>query len=209
MSVDLACSRCGAPLPPNAASAVATCAYCGATAAPRPRVVEHIVERITVVAPPLGADGSLRCPRCAEGLREGGSDEKVLHGCPRCGGMWVDNATVERLRDAQDPDFEDIARRLVPVVMHSPRRSPEIACPVCRASMRRSQLADTMHAIDVCDAHGTWFDRDELSTFVRAFAEQRAGEIDDEDLEAAGIPGHARGSEKGDGFFTNLFSLLK
>lgn len=68
--------------------------------------------------------------------------------------------------------------------------------------MRRSALADTMHAIDVCDAHGTWFDRNELATFVSAFSEQRAGEIDDEDLAAAGVPGRS------DGFFTQLLSLL-
>jgi Zn-finger nucleic acid-binding protein/DNA-directed RNA polymerase subunit RPC12/RpoP len=209
MSVDLACSRCGAPLPPDAASTVATCAYCGATAVPSPRVVERVVERILVATAPLGADGERRCPRCAEELREARSGEKVVRGCPRCGGMWIDNATVEQLSNAHDAELEDVARRLVPFVAHSPRRSPEIACPECHGSMRRSRLADTMHAIDVCDAHGTWFDRDELSTFVRAFAEQRAGEIDDEDLAAAGVPGHARGSDSGDGFFTNLFSLLK
>ena len=211
MSVDLACSRCGAPLPPDAASAVATCAYCGATAAPGPRVVEHIVERIIVATAPLGAEGALRCPRCAEGLHEARAGEKRLHGCPRCGGLWVDNATVEQLRDAHDAEFEDVARRLVPLVLSSPRRSPEIACPECHASMRRSALADTMHAIDVCDAHGTWFDRDELATFVSAFAEQRAGVIDDEDLAAAGVPGRGRGSATEDGvfFFTTLFSLLK
>jgi hypothetical protein len=58
----------------------------------------------------------------------------------------------------------------------------------------------------VCAEHGTWFDGEELPLFIRTFAEARAGEVTTEDLNAAGVPGDARGEE---GFFTNFFRLLR
>lgn len=68
--------------------------------------------------------------------------------------------------------------------------------------MKRTEAPGTIHTIDTCAAHGTWFDGLELPQFIEAFAEARAGEITEEDARAAGLPGSGGG---GGGFFTELF----
>jgi Zn-finger nucleic acid-binding protein len=210
MSQDLRCAGCGAPLPAAAAADVTTCEFCGATAVPPPAVVERRVERVVVVRPADEvAEGKLRCPRCAHPLREASAAGALLRGCQSCGGLLLDGATVQRLQDHRDPGVEDAARTLLGAWLRRAQARPEeISCPVCGAAMRRVVDRLARHHVDVCDAHGTWFDGDELPAFIRAFAELRAGELDDEDLAAAGIPGSA--PKEGDGgFFTDLFSLLR
>jgi Zn-finger nucleic acid-binding protein len=198
---ELRCARCGAPLPPSSARAAATCTYCGATSAPPPRVVERVVERVVVATAQEPDGATMRCPRCADGLREARSGDAVVRACRACGGVWLEAATVERLMRARDPELETAARRLVGVVlMPVPNRHARISCPACGATMRRVEVPETVHSIDVCDPHGTWFDRDELPIFVSAFAEARAGEVTDDDLDAAGVGG---------GFFTSLFRKLR
>ncbi len=196
MSTALTCSRCGGPLGPEAAHRATTCAFCGATSSPLPEVVERIVERV-IVATPKDAAGNLRCPRCADGLREVRASGAILRGCDRCGGIWLDKATVARLERARDDEIATAARRLVGVVMVRPDRSALASCPECGATMKRREIAGTIHLLDSCPEHGTWFDGFELPEFIRAFAEQRAGEITEEDAAAAGVPE--------DGFFTKLF----
>jgi Zn-finger nucleic acid-binding protein len=83
---------------------------------------------------------------------------------------------------------------------------PDRTCPA-----RRAQLAKTCHAIDLCETHGTWIDRDELPQLINAFAEERAGEISNEALQAAGVPGGLDAGLATDdeaGFFTRLFRDL-
>ena len=45
-------------------------------------------------------------------------------------------------------------------------------CPGCQKVMAVQKLACGV-VIDICDQHGAWFDRDELSQFVGALATQR------------------------------------
>jgi hypothetical protein len=47
-------------------------------------------------------------------------------------------------------------------------RSPRapLTCPVCRTAMECVGLSETVHDVDVCKAHGTWFDRTELAAFM-------------------------------------------
>ncbi len=201
----IACCACGAPLPPRAAQVPTACPYCGATNAPPPRVVE--VERI-VVATPRAATGGTLCPRCAEPLRDKAVGETRLRGCERCGGLWLDTATVERLRRVRDTDVEDAARRMIGGLLRRIDVAQRVSCPECGAAMERHVVPDTVHDIDVCGAHGTWFDYQELSMFIRTFAEQRAGDVTAEDLEAAGVPGGGLPADDG-GFFTDLFHSLR
>ena len=124
--------------------------------------------------------------------------------------MWLDNASVARLRDRNDPDVSEALRKLAPIVfpMDPAVRQAEIGCPQCAATMKRVVVPDTIHYIDVCDAHDTWFDRDELSMFVSVFVRQREGEIDDADLAAAGVPGGSRPDGES-GFFTDLYRAIQ
>jgi Zn-finger nucleic acid-binding protein len=200
MSTALTCPRCGAPLSPGADRNATVCSYCGATAMPPPKVVA--VERVMVIAPTGdSAQGALMCPRCALALRDVRSDESVLHGCTSCGGVWLDRAVVERLSRARDPDLERAAGRILGLMRPPPGlRDPLICCPVCAAPLRRTEIANSVSQIDVCDAHGTWFDRNEVVTFAEASAEARAGEVSEDDLRAAGVGG---------GFFSRLFGSLR
>jgi Zn-finger nucleic acid-binding protein len=188
-----------------------SCPFCNATVAPPPDVVEveRVVQRVVVVE----GEGSamMRCPRCGGSCREGHArDGTVLRGCSQCAGLWIDNATVARLRDYSDGDIEGVARdltRIVAMPMPREQRLAELSCPTCAKPMRRIAIPETIHSVDVCSDHGTWFDRDELSMFVRTFAEARAGTVTDDDLAAAGIPG-AQTKPGGGGFFTDLFASL-
>lgn len=131
----------------------------------------------------------------------------------QCAGIWIKREDVERLMKFRDTDVEQEAKHLVGAafILGPPRnRDAMIACPECSAPMRRAAVPDTRHAVDVCEAHGTWFDREELPAFVGAYAAARAGEVDEDDLRAAGIPSHGRsdGDDDDDGFFTGMFRNL-
>ena len=156
------------------------CPFCGTVSVPPPEVVA-----VGRVAKPMGhetaPDARLPCPRCAAFLVEKRARDTVLSGCRSCGGIWLDAATVARLRSARDEEIDAAARRIKPdfVGSQGPDRAAPIACPVCRQSLRRTSIPGTSHVVDVCDAHGTWFDRaeaDELEVFVHAFEALRAGE---------------------------------
>ena len=248
--MDLTCTGCGGRLPPEGARETVTCRYCGATCVPPPEVIEHVVERVVVQRIPLPTGGEagppgMPCPRCAAYLKEKRVHAALIAACRECGGIWVDAATVERLKSAHDEELEnalksseaaarwrpwirrvrltkahelspDLERLLIdkataerlksahdeelenaarringPLVLVGPPPDQRLAisCPVCSGPLRRVEIPDTMHSVDVCDVHGTWFDRcngDELQMFVTSFAEARAGEVTEGDLRSAG-----------------------
>jgi Zn-finger nucleic acid-binding protein len=197
--MDLSCARCGATLPPEAARVATTCRYCGATSAPAP--VERVIERVVVGRPdlviPAGPpqEQQLPCPRCADFLVEKRVGGAALASCKTCGGLWLDTATVERLKRAHDAEIEGVAIKMDRLLLLTADPVPQnmpLACPVCRARLKKVDLPDTAHVIDVCDAHGTWLDRargDELKMLVTEFEAARAGEVTDGDLEDAGVGG--------------------
>ena len=192
---DLQCGRCGAPLPPAAAQSVVTCTYCGASSTPGPRVVEHRVERVVVVAASgdQEAPGTLHCPRCGGALREARSDRSPLLVCRPCGGVWAENTTVERLTRVRDDDITDTVRRAVGPFAPKPgdpRR--EVSCPVCSSALRRVAVPNAEATVDTCTQHGTWFDWGEIPAFIQGYVDLRSGELDDDDLAAAGLPGHRK-----------------
>lgn len=190
---ELACSRCGGALPFEAATAPVRCAYCGTTSVPGPRVVEHVVERIVIAAPPPSpGEARLRCPRCATGMPERRIGPGVAAGCSSCGGLWLDTAIVERLRDVHDTVLEEALRRpfgIVLVMGQPPNRHARISCPECFGAMRWIEIPDGVSGIDACDAHGTWFDARELPLFLESVAKARAGDVSPDDLQAAGVGG--------------------
>lgn len=199
----LACPTCGAPLPADAEHRATTCPFCGAVAAPAPRVIERVVERIVVAQAEASSPstGGPCCPRCARVLEDVRSGAKVVGVCTRCGGVWIDRETTDYLTRVSDPDLELAVRRAVGIITGPPMGTRQVAlsCPVCADATRRVEIANTVNGVDVCDAHGTWFDRDELEMFVKSHVDARAGEIDGDDLRAAGVEG---------GFFSKVFRSL-
>jgi Zn-finger nucleic acid-binding protein len=113
-------------------------------------------------------DPRLPCPRCADYLNETRVHESVLSSCRSCGGMWIDSATIGRLRTARDHEVEAAAQRVAkrePDAFNPPDRSLSIACPVCRQSLQRTPFPGTSEPIDWCAAHGTWLDHAEILGF--------------------------------------------
>jgi Zn-finger nucleic acid-binding protein len=166
---------------------------------PAPRVVERVVERIVVASPPpTPEEARLRCPRCATGMPERRIGPGVAAGCRSCGGLWLDTAIVDRLRAARDEELESALRKPFGVVLvmgPTPNRTARISCPECAGPMRWVEIPDSPHGVDVCDAHGTWFDARELAAFLESEAAARAGEVTTDDLQSAGVGG----------FFARLF----
>lgn len=142
----------------------------------------------------------LPCPRCAAWLVEANTRDAVLSTCRHCGGAWLDAATVERLKRARDADIDAAAARVAARGTEGapPDRALSIACPVCRERLRREAIPGTSKTVDVCSAHGTWFDgadADELRSFIAAFEALRADGAPDDDRPA--------GLERG--FLSRLF----
>ncbi len=164
-----------------------------------------MVERIIVARDPENAAKGLCCPRCARTLEEVRSATKAVLMCGKCGGVWVDRETADYLARVSDPDLETAVRRGVGVVVALPRhaRTASISCPVCEDATRYVPIEGSGQGVDVCDAHGTWFDRDELSLFIEKEQERRTVELSDDDLVAAGLPGAPTR-----GLFSRIFGVL-
>ncbi|WP_394834405.1 zf-TFIIB domain-containing protein [Pendulispora rubella] len=112
--------------------------------------------------------GNLECPHCTgRPLYEGTQGSSALHGCGICGGVWIGNDLARRMFERLDMDaiaLADLAaRKSVPHPV--PKREPK--CPVCHGSLRRITVDQTLIEIDLCDAHGTWFDRYEFQAVAR------------------------------------------
>jgi Zn-finger nucleic acid-binding protein len=133
------------------------CSHCGASAAR------------TEVA---GGDKQL-CPRCQAALKTVMVGANNLSECFQCQGLWVDVATLQQIC---------VDREKQAAVLGMPAPPPEpvevekniryVPCPVCHQLMNRVNFAHCSSVIvDVCKAHGTWFDKDELRRtveFIRA-----------------------------------------
>ena len=199
MTNPLLCASCGAPLPPQAASIVTTCAFCSTTSTPAPKVVERVVDRVVVVTAEgsPGDVGATPCPRCAKGLsRVAGGGEEAL-ACAKCGGALLTTRQIDALRKARNEEFVRSVRRVAAVFMALEPRQAVLSCPTCQGALRMEEIEGSVHLMHVCDAHGAFFERDALDTFMELWTEKRAGEVTDEDLESLGV------SRKG------FFSFLK
>jgi Zn-finger nucleic acid-binding protein len=152
----VATCRCAVCLAWNLAGA-AHCQACG-----RPLVAE--AER-------AGQAAGCNCPRCAARLQAREYAEMSVDECDRCGGLFLAPAMLERLVAAHDAST---GLRLA-----LPKRAVEretvvqyIHCPMCGKLMNRQAFGRISGVvIDVCKAHGLWFDAGELAEAIR-FVEQ-------------------------------------
>ena len=160
---------------PSCALAVAAgatfCPHCGGAMA-------------AVGAASAAAGDPLPCPACvredpgvtmasfALSPQPGRQDGYPVHGCRRCGGAWVPDATLRALVEqarrgeiagAPPTERSRTVRLDQPVVYRS--------CPECGEMMLRRNFARISGVItDTCRAHGTFFDAGELGEvleFVR------------------------------------------
>jgi len=151
----------------------------------------------TVVDIPVaaGADGNAVprvCPRCPRRSQLVGHlvDGCLLDGCDACGGVFVDNTTLERVidtrRQSSAMDAMGMPRRITGVtpVQGVPTGPMYIACPDCGALMTRRNFGRSSGIlIDVCAHHGTWLDADELPRIIEFVSDGGLERADRKDAE--------------------------
>lgn len=211
----LRCPGCGAPLPPDAPRcpycraevATVACPACFALAAPG---ASHCARCGAVLAPrvPDPAPGA-PCPACREPLSASRVGDVPLQACGACGGLWLDQATFQDLGSHRERQGAVLGALPAPAAGAPGALEPVVyrPCPVCTQRMNRVAYARRSGVVlDVCRAHGLWFDRDELRRVLAFIGEgglDRARARDLEDLQearraaerarSAGEPGGAGG----------------
>ena len=155
------CDHCGTPLATVACpSCFGTifigakfCSHCGARA-----------ERAESTA------SSRSCPRCRVEMNAVIIGGAGLSECPRCGGIWADTSAFEQI--CADREHQSA---VLGMAVELPKAGAGgtaelvryVPCPHCRKLMNRMNFARCSGVIvDVCKAHGTWFDHDELRRIV-------------------------------------------
>jgi Zn-finger nucleic acid-binding protein len=112
-----------------------------------------------------------------------------LHECPTCEGIWADTDSLQRIcaDREQQAAVLGVARSLPTDIGNKLENIRYIPCPVCNTLMNRVAFAHCSRVVvDVCKAHGTWFDKDELRRiveFIRAGGLEAARADEMEELE--------------------------
>jgi Zn-finger nucleic acid-binding protein len=124
-------------------------------------------------------DDKYLCPRCQVGMKAIMIGNCNLRECPHCEGMWTDVDALQQICTEQE-------KQAAVLGMPAPPSEPVglekniryLPCPVCRKLMNRVNFAHCSQVVlDVCKAHGTWFDKDELRRtveFIRAGGMEKA-----------------------------------
>jgi Zn-finger nucleic acid-binding protein len=113
-----------------------------------------------------------KCPRCNTDFLIVKVSRKMLSECPACGGLWVDNDTLQAI--CNDQEQQQAIMGFNPEIMTAtsvasvPSGRAYIPCPECKKLMNRRQFAGCSGVIiDWCKGHGAWFDRNELRQIVQ------------------------------------------
>jgi Zn-finger nucleic acid-binding protein len=126
---------------------------------------------------------AMQCPSCRHPLVAAAVSGEVVDQCDGCGGEYCSREALRGL----------LAKHIPPAGMRGEdyhRPSPFLdpvryrKCPVCDETMQRNNFGQSSGVVvDVCAAHGIWFDRGELATIIEfvatgamAVAEKRAAE---------------------------------
>jgi len=197
-----ACTFCGSDFTLHERDLHTLCPGCMARISDRARYCHHCATRIAPQGrageptlhpcPACGADTSLRSRRL-DGA------EVAVEECGRCAGLWVEHDTVRTLVDRADTGAGPVPGMPTPAVtVADPAPSRRTAqtgafyrrCPVCeRLMQRRNWGLRSGILVDVCAAHGTWFDADELARIL--------GWVRDGGLEIARRRDHAEDLDPG------------
>jgi Zn-finger nucleic acid-binding protein len=179
------------------------CPMCGAPASTEATRCDHCGARLATVACPscfglmflgakfcshcgakaerteVAADAPLPCPRCRVKMSAVAIGGANLLECPRCEGIWADTSSFEQIcadRERQAAVLGMAAELPGPEAGSVEEQIRYVPCPHCNKLMNRVNFARCSSVIvDVCKAHGTWFDRDELRRIVEFI---RAGGMD-------------------------------
>ncbi len=181
---------------PSAQAALLACPQCGAGVSPSANKCEHCAVELLVKACPrclsrvfhghkhcphcgaevgLAAEGSiegtqLECPRCASALRARLVGDVLIDECPHCQGLFLDHVAIDRvIRDRQQARASALVGELPHAQISTvpPAGKMYVKCPTCRTVMNRKLFAaGSGIVVDVCRAHGTFFDAGELPAVI-------------------------------------------
>ncbi len=108
------------------------------------------------------------CPKCKLAL-VATDDVPDAFGCRQCGGMWLGEAAASSLEAAMNEALVDASTTLANSAAVEPGAEVGLrGCPICEQPLERTRVARV--TLDICNLHGTWFDRNELRAFAAAFA---------------------------------------
>jgi Zn-finger nucleic acid-binding protein len=171
------CSFCGADFTLHERDLDTLCPGCAARVSDRSRFCHHCGTPIL----PEGMAGEITdhpCPACGEdrrlrSRRLGAGEEISVLECNACAGLWVGREAFEllvrRARKASPPDSEAVRAPASSVAPLLPQKGPLYRpCPVCGVLMHRINYGRVSGVIiDLCSAHGVWFDAHELDRVLR------------------------------------------
>jgi Zn-finger nucleic acid-binding protein len=108
------------------------------------------------------------CPICDVALYTACKKGFALDGCRKCGGAWLTIEASRRVFVLGDPTPTDLARMISDTSEERRFRDGLRACPECKALLAPRTVGEDAGAlvVDVCEDHGTWFDRGELVAAV-------------------------------------------
>lgn len=187
----LQCAACGAPCAPDdgacsycsAVLAVIACPACFGRVFPGSDHCPHCGAAVSRAAGTHAELARVRaCPRCepANELVPRLLGETLLDECSSCCGVWLQSHVFESLvknRDEQArleamaaPEIKLEERSLAVQGDAPPSRSQReyIPCPDCRQLMNRRNFGNISGVlVDICKAHGIWFDKGELGRIMQ------------------------------------------
>jgi Zn-finger nucleic acid-binding protein len=169
----LHCQSCGAAV----ASDAPVCAHCGARLATIScpscfgmmfRDMKFCPHCGTPAVVWESGETNMVCPACASSLLKGAVGPNQVYECDKCFGIWLDAGTFERIcRAAEQQAVAVPGGQLGTATISTLETVRYRRCPACQDLMNRVNFAQCSGVIvDVCRAHGTWFDRDELQRIV-------------------------------------------
>jgi len=193
------CPFCGAPCRPDAracphcdvALASVRCPHCFALHFTGSNFCARCGKELELE--PLLDPADAPCPRCdkplsvLQGAPEGTDlDALPMHECTGCGGLFVSQKVLDAIVRRKDPGpGSPLHPRAAPPTPGG--RSVDVVryvkCPLCHGVMNRVNFGKRSGVIvDVCKAHGVWFDRGELTEAVEFVAKgglEASARVDD------------------------------
>jgi Zn-finger nucleic acid-binding protein len=113
------------------------------------------------------------CPRCKIAMKTVTVGSTTLLECGTCEGIWVGVEALQQICAEREKQAAVLGMPAPPdTTVGFETQIRYVPCPDCKQLMNRVNFAQCSHVIvDVCKAHGTWFDKDELRRvveFIRA-----------------------------------------